>query len=76
MPPESLGPRGIELTIEDDGKGWRDTARGACRDGRGLLNMRERVAALGGTIAFEDRPGAGAIVRVRIPLADAGTLGS
>lgn len=63
------GSSGIELTIEDDGKGRRDPPREPAGDGRGILNMRERVAALDGSIAFEDRPGSGLIVRVRIPLA-------
>jgi signal transduction histidine kinase len=38
----------------------------------GLINMRERVAALAGTIALEDVPGGGLRVRIIIP-ASAGT---
>ncbi|MFN3625963.1 MAG: histidine kinase [Hyphomicrobium sp.] len=59
--------RGIRLTIEDDGRG-RDAHDAEPAGGRGLINMRERVAALGGTIAFDDRAGAGLIVRVVVPV--------
>jgi signal transduction histidine kinase len=60
--------RGIRLTIEDDGRG-RDAHDAEPAGGRGLINMRERVAALGGTIAFDDRAGAGLMVRVVVPVA-------
>ena len=58
---------GIRLTIEDDGAGRRkrDASHAG---GRGLINMRERVAALGGTIAFDDKPGAGLKVHVVVPV--------
>ncbi|MEI9900427.1 MAG: ATP-binding protein [Hyphomicrobium sp.] len=57
---------GIRLTIEDDGSGWHHEV--SQTNGRGLINMQERVAALGGTIAFDDRPGAGLKVRVIVPV--------
>ncbi len=57
---------GIRLTIEDDGKG-RDLASRASANGRGLLNMQERVAALGGTISLDDRSGEGFAVRIVVP---------
>lgn len=60
---------GVELTVEDDGKGRRRTEAGA-GDGRGILNMRERVAALGGSLEFTDRPAGGLTVRVVIPLSE------
>jgi PAS domain S-box-containing protein len=34
----------------------------------GIVGMRERALAFGGTIEFEGRPGKGTIVRVKIPL--------
>jgi signal transduction histidine kinase len=58
---------GIRLTIEDDGKG-RALGATAASNGRGLLNMQERVAALGGTMSVDDRNGAGFAVRVVVPL--------
>lgn len=59
--------RSIRLTIEDDGRG-REFHSAQPDTGRGLINMRERVAALGGTIAFDDRAGAGLQVRVIVPI--------
>jgi two-component system sensor histidine kinase UhpB len=61
---------GIRLTIEDDGKG-RALGGKAGTNGMGLLNMQERVAALGGTISLNDRPGAGFTVRIVVPVAPA-----
>ena len=62
------GTAAIELTIEDDGTGRRSNGTPAA-SARGLLNMQERVAALGGSITFEDRPGAGLKVCVVVPVA-------
>lgn len=64
-PAQSLHASAIRLTIEDDGKGRRPHANG---NTMGLLNMKERVAALGGDISFEDRPGAGLTVNVLVPI--------
>ncbi|MBI2927990.1 MAG: ATP-binding protein [Verrucomicrobia bacterium] len=36
--------------------------------GNGLLNMRHRVESLGGTFEIASQPGAGTVVRLRIPL--------
>ena len=58
---------GIRLTIEDDGAGRRPNGTFP-GNGMGLLNMQERVAALGGSISFDDRPGAGLRVRVIVPV--------
>lgn len=65
--PSQPDGKGIRLTIEDDGNG-RHTRNASPGGGRGLINMQERVAALGGTIAFDDRPGAGLKVRVVVPV--------
>jgi signal transduction histidine kinase len=67
--PESSGAdtAGIRLTIEDDGAGRRPNGT-LPGNGMGLLNMQERVAALGGSISFDDRPGAGLRVRVVVPV--------
>lgn len=66
-PPRNGQPAAIHLTIEDDGTGRRVNGA-AATPARGLLNMQERVAALGGSISFEDRPGAGLKVSVVVPV--------
>lgn len=59
---------GIRLTIEDDGAGRAATAPTSDGNGMGLVNMRERVAALGGSISFDDHAGSGLKVRVVVPV--------
>jgi signal transduction histidine kinase len=65
--PKHRAIQGVRLTIEDDGVGRRTNGNGP-QAGMGLLNMHERVAALGGEIAFHDRPGGGLTVRVVVPV--------
>jgi signal transduction histidine kinase len=55
---------GIEVQIEDDGRG-ADLSQP--RSGLGLVGMRERVAALGGSITLASAPGAGFKVRAFLP---------
>jgi signal transduction histidine kinase len=55
---------GEQLTIEvlDDGRG------GPAGDGNGIVGMRERAVALGGTLDAGPRPGGGFGVRASLPL--------
>jgi signal transduction histidine kinase len=53
--------------IEDDGRGFDP---GLHADGMGLVGMRERAALLDGGLEVESAPGAGATIRVAIPLGD------
>lgn len=55
----------LRLDVRDDGAGFA-VAGGAA--GHGLENMRLRVAALGGVLSLESRPGAGTQVRVTVPV--------
>jgi signal transduction histidine kinase len=55
----------IGLTVEDDGRG----PSGELRPHLGLLGMRERVTALGGTLAVGPGNGRGFRIAARIPLA-------
>jgi signal transduction histidine kinase len=61
-----------ELTVEvmDNGKGLEPPSAAATqlRPGRGLVGMRERVAALGGELTAAARPGGGFRVEARLPL--------
>ncbi|UJJ59104.1 sensor histidine kinase [Rhodanobacter denitrificans] len=50
------------LRISDNGRGGIES------DGNGLSGMRERVRALGGTLAFESPRGQGSRLRVVVPL--------
>jgi len=57
------GDRQLRLTIEDDGRG----APGEPTPQLGLLGMRERVTALGGTLAIAASPAQGFRLEARIP---------
>lgn len=65
---ERRGDRVIVM-VEDDGVGFEpdQVQRG---DHFGLLGLKERAEALGGTLTVESAPGAGATVVVEVPSAD------
>ena len=53
----------LRVAVRDDGIGGADPARGS-----GLLGLKDRAEAIGGTISLESRPGAGTSLRVELPL--------
>lgn len=59
------GPDAITLDVADDGRGFDPTA--AFPNHLGLCSMRERTAALGGTIEIDSVPDGGTRVRVEVP---------
>jgi signal transduction histidine kinase len=61
------GPDGnaLRLSVRDDGAGGADPARGS-----GLVGLKDRVEALGGTLTLHSPPGAGTALHVELPLAD------
>lgn len=65
-----FGESGVELSIQDDGRGF-DVARAlAGEDGRaawGLLGIQERASLVGGTAELDSAPGQGTTVRVSVP---------
>ena len=56
----------VRLTVSDDGIGFVP-GRGGDSGGVGLVNMRERVRELDGTLELESEPGRGTIVRAEVP---------
>ena len=53
----------LHLTVRDDGVGGADPARGS-----GLIGLRDRVEALGGSFEFSSPPGQGTLIGVDLPL--------
>ena len=60
------GPTGLQLTVVDDGVGF-DVDQ-TWRKGLGLISMRERLEAVGGSIRIHSRPGAGTRLEIVVPL--------
>jgi PAS domain S-box-containing protein len=56
----------IVLVVEDDGAGFQPTGTGETMIG--LMGMRERAAAVGGTTEIEPTPDGGTTVLTRMPL--------
>ena len=53
----------LYLSVRDDGVGGTDPARGS-----GLIGLRDRVEAIGGTVVIQSPAGAGTTVLVSLPL--------
>ena len=53
----------LRLRVSDDGVGGADPARGS-----GLVGLKDRVEASGGTLTVESRPGEGTRLDVALPL--------
>ena len=54
----------IEIAVDDDGKTGADLITGS---GMGLLGMRERIAALGGSLSIDRSRPSGLVLRAQIP---------
>ena len=53
----------LRVEVRDDGRGGADPAEGS-----GLLGLKDRVEAIGGTMHLTSPPGAGTSLRVELPL--------
>jgi PAS domain S-box-containing protein len=53
----------LDVEVGDDGVGGADL-----RSGSGLQGLRDRVAAVDGTLDIHGRPGAGTVLRARLPI--------
>jgi signal transduction histidine kinase/ligand-binding sensor domain-containing protein len=60
------GPAGIALEVRDDGRGFAAGAQSPAGH-YGLTGMRERAAAIGGTLEVTSEPGTGTTVRLQAP---------
>lgn len=60
----------LHIEVQDDGEGF-DPA--VASEGIGIIGMRERVFALGGSIHVQSRPGEGTLVAITLPLNDVAT---
>jgi signal transduction histidine kinase len=58
---------GVRLTITDDGVGFN--VDGTWNRGLGLISMRERLEAVGGTLSIFSKPGFGTRLVASAPLA-------
>jgi len=59
------------LTVQDDGVGFepgRLAVEAAASGHLGLVSMRERLSAVGGTLQIESTPGVGTTVHARLPV--------
>jgi signal transduction histidine kinase len=63
-------PEAVLLEVQDDGSGDTNGAT-ADRGGHGLIGMRERAAALGGSLHAGVAPGGGFLVQATLPTGDA-----
>jgi signal transduction histidine kinase len=63
----SRGPKGIGLVVSDSGVGFdpNDTIAGK---GLGIVSMRERLHAIGGTLSIRSEPGGGTEIECYVPL--------
>ena len=57
----------IELTVVDFGNGFEEQ-EAFTRHGLGLISMRERLQLVHGELSVKSQPGAGTIIRARVPL--------
>jgi signal transduction histidine kinase len=67
---EHTSPRGLMLSIADDGCGLADDfdlASLSAGGHYGMLGISERVALLGGRSRFQNQPNGGALIQVEIP---------
>jgi signal transduction histidine kinase len=62
----TVGAEGLTVVVADDGRGGAQSATG----GSGLTGLRDRVSAIGGSLAVESAPGAGTTLTVTLPLDD------
>lgn len=63
----ALGSRAVRLLVQDDGVGFARKGA-AAGQGFGLMGMKDRIAALGGTVEIRSRRGEGTRIRIVVPV--------
>jgi len=58
---------GLEIVVQDDGKGFDPAAFAARGKRNGLGNMTQRAQAIGGILTCESGPGKGTTIRLTVP---------
>lgn len=58
---------GIDVLIEDNGKGFNVNFTSVEKDGLGLQNIRSRISFLKGTVQWDSSPGNGTVVAIHLP---------
>jgi signal transduction histidine kinase len=58
---------GIDVLIEDNGRGFDTSLIGKVEDGLGLQNVISRITFLNGTVDWDSSPGNGTVVAIHIP---------
>src|SRR6185437_15909795 len=61
----SLAKDSLDISIEDNGKGFNGETKDFCADG--LRNMRQRMEEIGGRFEIESSPGAGTRIFLTLP---------
>ena len=64
---EQWSDHALDITVSDDGRGASSSLDGH-KPGYGLLGMRERIDAVGGTVTAGPQVGGGFAVQARVPL--------
>ncbi|HXB48037.1 MAG TPA: ATP-binding protein [Streptosporangiaceae bacterium] len=57
----------LHVRVRDDGRGGADVSHGS-----GLVGLKDRAEALGGTLRLRSPPGEGTTLEIALPLHDAG----
>jgi two-component system, NarL family, sensor histidine kinase YdfH len=63
----SVKEAGLQVVVQDDGKGFAPEQAVGQQGHYGLLGLRERARLAGGTMEIESRPGQGTTLRVCLP---------
>jgi two-component system sensor histidine kinase DegS len=63
-----FAPKGLQLCVRDDGKGFHYDATENGTDHFGLIGMRERAERMGGTLWIYSANGSGTEIIVDVPI--------